>query len=74
MSLDADAHLIAVTGHSIEKLGSVVGPFWGNRHPTAVSNPVFVDVDGGGFQPNQDTLDYPLPVRFEKTDVSATIP
>lgn len=30
----------------------------------ALSNPVFVDVDGGGFRANRDTLDIPLPVKF----------
>ena len=27
--------------------------------------PVFVDVDGGGFRANRDTLDIPLPVKFQ---------
>jgi hypothetical protein len=27
-------------------------------------NPVFVDVDGGGFKANRDTLGHPLPVKF----------
>ena len=29
--------------------------------PIAVSNPIFVDVDGNGFQANHDELDAPLP-------------
>ena len=31
--------------------------------PCAYHNPIFVDVDGGGFQANGDTLDYPLPAQ-----------
>ncbi|MGV3533804.1 MAG: hypothetical protein ACO1QR_15660, partial [Chthoniobacteraceae bacterium] len=31
--------------------------------PIAYHNPIFVDVDGGGFRPNGDTLDWPLPVK-----------
>ena len=39
----------------------VMGESQGNRPPIAVSNPIFVDVDGGGFQPNGDELGIPLP-------------
>jgi hypothetical protein len=31
--------------------------------PFAVSNPIFVDVDGGGFKPNGDDLGVPFPVK-----------
>jgi hypothetical protein len=31
--------------------------------PTAVSNPIFCDVDGEGFKPNGDMLGRPLPVE-----------
>ncbi len=65
--LDSDAHLIVVAGHAAARLGDVPGPRWGRQHPTAVTNPVFVDVDGGGFQPAGDTLGYPLPVRFDES-------
>jgi hypothetical protein len=34
------------------------------HEPTAVTNPIYVDVDGDGFQANKDTLDHPLPVKF----------
>jgi hypothetical protein len=40
-----------------------MGPMWGKQHPTAVSNPIFVDVDGNGFQANGDILGHPLPVK-----------
>ena len=39
-----------------------MGPQRGQAAPAAMSNPIFVDVDGNGFQPNGDTLDAPLPV------------
>ncbi len=64
LGLAGDAHLVVLVGHATQVLGGVVGPDWGQQHPTALSNPVFVDVDGGGFRANRDTLDIPLPVRF----------
>jgi hypothetical protein len=30
--------------------------------PFAVSNPIFIDVNGDGFVPSKDTLGEPLPV------------
>jgi len=65
LELKEDANLVVVAGHSTKRLGDVCGPR-GDQLPTVVSNPVFVDVDGKGFKPNKDTLDYPLPVKFKK--------
>ena len=42
-------------------LERVMGQRFGTRPPIAVSNPIFVDVDGNGFQPNGDELGLPLP-------------
>ncbi len=67
VDLERDSHLVVATGHSLQRLGDVQGPQWGSQHPAAITNPVFVDVDGGGFQPNKDTLGYPLPVKFKET-------
>lgn len=64
IQLEQDAHIVVVTGHRTEVLGDVQGPSWGAQHPAALTNPVFVDVDGNGFAPNKDTLGYPLPVKF----------
>lgn len=64
LQLSGDAHLVVLVGHATQVLGGVVGPDWGQQHPTALSNPVFVDVDGGGFRANRDALDIPLPVKF----------
>jgi hypothetical protein len=64
LKLEQDAHLVVLAGHSVQTLGPVFGPDWGAQHPTALSNPVFVDVDGGGFKANRDTLGHSLPVKF----------
>jgi len=64
-TLATDAHIVVITGHDTQTLGDVVGPDWGRQHPAAVSNPIFVDVDGDGFKANRDTLDAPLPVKFK---------
>ena len=64
LSLKEDAHLVVLAGHSVQTIGPVFGPDWGKQHPTALTNPVFVDVDGGGFRANRDTLGHPLPVKF----------
>jgi hypothetical protein len=56
LKLDRDAHVIVATIGEGSKLGTVAGPDHENDRPVAVSNPIFVDVDGGGFKPNGDTL------------------
>ncbi|MCA9237429.1 MAG: carboxypeptidase regulatory-like domain-containing protein [Planctomycetales bacterium] len=62
VELAADAHLIvAAIGEGLN-LGRVYGPDQGQSPPTAVANPIYVDVDGNGFQPNGDQLGVPLPV------------
>jgi hypothetical protein len=63
VKLDADAHLIVAAAGIGLKLGPVMGPSRGNDMPIAVSNPIFVDVDGGGFKPNGDDLGVPFPVK-----------
>lgn len=64
VDLTEDAHLIVVAGHRTQLIGDLMGPLWGRQNPTALTNPVFVDVDGNGFTANKDTLDLPLPVKF----------
>ncbi|MBS0202191.1 MAG: CehA/McbA family metallohydrolase [Planctomycetes bacterium] len=63
LDLKGDAHLVVVTGLVGGSLGAVHGPTYGKSAPTAITNPIFVDVDGNGFTPNKDTLDAPLPVK-----------
>ena len=64
VELMGDAHLVVVAAGG--RLGPVMGPDHGNDMPIAVSNPIFVDVDGDGFKPNGDTLDAPLPTKEGK--------
>jgi hypothetical protein len=59
-----DSHVIVVAVGENSNLGPVMGPQHGSDVPIAVSNPIFVDVDGGGFQPNKDTLGVPLPAKL----------
>ncbi|WP_203328883.1 CehA/McbA family metallohydrolase [Candidatus Laterigemmans baculatus] len=61
LELDADAHVIVATIGEGLKLGPVMGPA-GETAPVAVSNPIFVDVDGNGFKANGDLLGLPLPL------------
>jgi hypothetical protein len=61
MAFAADTHVIVVAVGEAGTLGPVMGPT--SEPPTAISNPIWVDVDGGGVTPSKDTLDAPLPVR-----------
>lgn len=61
IELKNDAHLIVVAIGEKATIGPVMGPR--TDPPIAISNPIFVDVDGNGFQPNKDTLDAPLPTK-----------
>lgn len=63
LNVDQDAHLIVVAAGEKSTLGPVAGPDYGKQPPTALSNPIFVDVAGDGFTPNKDTLGFPLPVK-----------
>jgi hypothetical protein len=63
LQLQSDTHVIVAALGEKSTLGPVMGPTWGKLMPIAVSNPIYADVDGGGFQPNGDTLGSPLPVR-----------
>jgi hypothetical protein len=60
----ADTHLIVVAAGEGLTVGEVMGPQWGAQMPIAVANPVFIDVDGNGFQANGDLLDVPLPLEM----------
>jgi hypothetical protein len=69
--LTGDAHLIVAAGNEGATLGRVYGPEAGAAMPVAVANPIFVDVDGGGFKPNGDDLGLPLPVRRDPASPAA---
>lgn len=60
ITLKGDAHIIVGTIGEGLKLGRVYGEQYGNRPPCAVSNPIFVDVDGNGFKASGDKIDSPF--------------
>lgn len=62
IELTSDAHLIVAAVDEEGKLGPVMGPTFGNETPIAVANPIYVDVDGGGFKANGDGLGKPFPI------------
>jgi hypothetical protein len=62
LRLERDTHVIVAAIGERSKLGSVMGPDHADDRPVAVSNPIFVDVDGGGFKPSNDTMGA-LPVK-----------
>jgi hypothetical protein len=62
--LSEDAHLIAVaTGEKSDLSIGYGTSAQAKIKPFAYHNPIFVDLDGGGFTPNGDTLGWPLPVK-----------
>lgn len=63
LTLLADTHVIVAAIGENGTLGPVMGPNYGQGKPIAVSNPIFVDLAGDGFQANGDTLGAPLPVK-----------
>lgn len=65
LELEGDAHIVVVAGGEKQTLGPVMGPDMGKHRPAAMSNPIFVDVDGEGFRANGDTLGAPLPVKYD---------
>jgi hypothetical protein len=62
LQLQRDTHVIVAAIGERSKLGPVMGPEHADDRPVAVSNPIFVDVDGGGFKANDDSLGE-LPVK-----------
>ncbi|GAB5404865.1 MAG: hypothetical protein Aurels2KO_30960 [Aureliella sp.] len=64
---DTDTHVIVATiGEGLE-LGRVMGPEKGKLPPVAVSNPIFVDIDGNGFEACGDDLGVPFMVPHAHT-------
>ena len=65
--LSQDSHIIIVATGENSDLSVGYGSSWQARmKPVAYTNPIWVDVDGGGFVPNGDDLGWDLPV-MEKT-------
>jgi hypothetical protein len=64
VKLKEDAHVIVVAMGEGLSLKTAFGSSGQSKNqPVAYNNPIFVDVDGDGFQPNGDTLGFPLPVK-----------
>ena len=73
--LSEDSHMIVVAYGEESDLsigyGSSTQASW---KPCAYHNPIYVDVDGNGFQANGDTLGWELPVkRLDVEEVQAMI-
>ncbi|WP_397568980.1 CehA/McbA family metallohydrolase [Schlesneria sp. T3-172] len=66
LEISSDAHIIVATGNTQGKLTNIYATDVGNARPAAMTNPIFVDVNGDGFQANKDTLDVPLPTKFSR--------
>ena len=60
VELASDAHLVVACAGEGRQLGPVAGPDHEKDEPCAVANPIFVDIDGHGFEPNKDMLGVPL--------------
>jgi len=69
IELARDAHLIVVAmGENSSLRGGFGSSDQSSIRPCAYNNPIYVDVDGGGFQPNYDSLGYDLPARGLSVD------
>ncbi|HEU5117469.1 MAG TPA: CehA/McbA family metallohydrolase, partial [Isosphaeraceae bacterium] len=64
LRLVKDTHVLVAAIGEDSGLGPVMGPDHAKDHPVAVSNPIYVDVDGKGFQASGDTLG-DLPVKSD---------
>jgi hypothetical protein len=56
LRLESDTHLIVVAIGEHSGLGPVMGPSHRDDKPAAVCNPIWLDIDGNGFQANGDLL------------------
>ena len=61
--LQQDAHVIVVATCESETLKTAYGTSdYAKMRPMAFNNPIYVDIDGHGFQANGDTLGFEIPV------------
>lgn len=67
--LQQDAHLIVVATNENATLKTAYGTSdYAKMRPMAYNNPIYVDIDGHGFQPNHDTLGYDIPAMGITSD------
>jgi hypothetical protein len=62
LSEDSSIIVVARGEHSTLETGYGTSP-QGRMHPTAYNNPIFVDLNGSGFSPSHDSLDWQLPTK-----------
>jgi hypothetical protein len=63
LDLSEDSQIIVVAIGEKESLQRGFGTSsQASIEPCAYNNPIYIDVDGNGFEPNGDTLGYELPV------------
>ena len=69
--LQHDAHLIVVAIDEDGDQRTCYGTSdYTKMRPCAYNNPIYVDADGNGFQPNGDTLDFELPTGGIKVEAA----
>ena len=67
--VEIDSHLIVVAiGENFDLSTGFGSSAQANNRPVAYNNPIFVDVDGGGFTANGDTLGFDLPTKKISVD------
>ena len=69
VNLKGDAHIIVVAMGENHDLKTGYGTSTNSPlKPCAYINPIWIDVDGNGFQPNMDTLGWPLPTGKQSVE------
>lgn len=64
IQIDEDSHIIAVAyGGDFNLEGGFGTSSQAQIKPCAYNNPIFVDIDGGGFKPSGDNLGFSLPTN-----------
>ena len=72
--LSEDAHLIVVAAGENFDLKTGYGTSGQAKlKPIAYHNPIWADVDGGGFKPNGDTLGWPLTTKVSLDEARAAL-
>lgn len=69
LNLGQDSHIIVVAmGENFDLSVGFGTSSQASIKPCAYNNPIFVDIDGGGFRPNGDNLGYALPTAGAKIE------
>lgn len=72
--LSEDAHLIVVAaGENFDLKTGYGTSAQAKIKPIAYHNPIWADVDGGGFKPNGDTLGFPLTTKVSLDEARALL-